>query len=227
MTALRHALVLARKDLRIEARGRQTIGLMVVLGVLIVVVLALGIGGGSGRPVGGAAATAILWVAYFFGGMLCFEQTMAVERHDDALAGLLLAPIDRGAIFLGKLIANLALMLGLALVVTPAGIVLFQLDLSGAPLGFAAVITLGMLGFAAIGTLFAAAVSTARPRGGLLPMLVLPLSLPLVITSTQLTLRMFDDLPSANTGGGLGLLVAFDAVFLVASWLAFELVLEP
>jgi hypothetical protein len=90
MNQARQILLLVGKDLRIEARSRQTIGLVIVLGILIVVVLALGLGPGPGAK--GASATAILWVAYLFGGVLCFEKTMAVERHDDALAGLLLAP---------------------------------------------------------------------------------------------------------------------------------------
>lgn len=223
MNTARTALLLASKDLRIEARGMQTIGLVVVLGVLIVVVLALGLGPGKGA--GGVGATAILWVAYLFGGVLCFEKTMAVERYDDAMAGLLLAPIARGAIFAGKLLANLLLMLALALVVTPVGIVLFSFDLSAAPLAFVQIMVLSLVGFAAIGTLFSAAVSSTRLRGGLLAVLVFPLSLPLVLTSTQLLLGAFGE--GRSPGAGLSILVAFDVVFLVASWLAFDVVLEP
>jgi heme exporter protein CcmB len=224
MTALRQAAILVAKDLRIEARSRQTLGLVVVLGVLIVVVLALGLGPGPGAK--GAAATAILWVAYLFGGVLVFEKTMAVERYDDALASLLLAPIDRGVIYLAKLVANLALMLALAIVVTPVGIVLFQFDLSAAPLGFVKVMALSIVGFAAVGTLFAAAVSSSRLQGGLLALLVFPLCLPLVLASTQMMIAMFSD-THPQTGGGLVILVAFDVIFLVASWLASELILEP
>lgn len=221
---------LALKDLRIEARGRQTIGLVVVLGILIIVVLGLGLGGGAG--VGGFGATAILWVAYLFGGVLCFEKTMAVERHDDALAGLLLAPVDRGAIYAAKLVTNLVLMLALAVVVTPVAIVLFHFDLAGHAPGFALVMLLGMTGFAAVGTLFAAAVSSTRLQGGLLAMLVFPLALPVVITSTQLMRRLFQDAPQGEGGGGLAgtgvaTLVAFDVIFLAVSWIVFELVLEP
>lgn len=224
MNALRLAAVLAAKDLRIEVRARQTTSLVLVLGILIVAVLALGLG--PGQAASGHHAPAILWVAYLFGGVLCFEKTMAVERHDDALAGLLLAPIDRGVIYLGKLAANLVLMLGLAAIVTPVGIVLFRFDLSAAPVGFGLVMGLSMIGFAAVGTLFAAAVSSTRLQGGLLAVLVFPLSLPLVITSTQLLLALFAE-GQAVTGSGLSILIAFDVIFLVASWLAFELLLEP
>jgi heme exporter protein B len=221
--ALRQIAILAAKDLRIEARTRHTLALVLVLGVLIIVVLGLGLGTGGG--VGGFEATAILWVAYLFGGVLSFERTMAVERHDDALAALLLAPVDRGAIFAAKLLTNLVLMLVLAAVVTPAAIVLFRFDLSAHPLEFAAVMALGMLGFAAVGTLFAAAVSSTRLQGGLLALLVFPLSLPLVIATTQMMRRLFAT--GEAPGAGLATLVAFDAIFLVVSWLVFELVLEP
>ena len=93
---LKQIALVSGKDLRIEARSRQTLGLVVVLGVLIVVVLGLGLG--PQQVASGMAATAVLWVAYLFGGVLCFEKTMAVERHDGALAGLMLAPIERRVI---------------------------------------------------------------------------------------------------------------------------------
>lgn len=221
---IRQIALLTAKDLRIEARGRQTVGLVVVLGVLIVVVLGLGLGGGA--PVEGFGATAILWVAYLFGGTLCFEKTMAVERADDALAGLLAAPIPREAIYFSKLVTNLVLMLALAAIVTPVAIVLFRFDLSAHPVAFAAVMLAGMTGFAAVGTLFAAAASSTRLQGGLLALLVFPLSLPLVIVTTQMMRRLFA-VGGELSGAGVATLVAFDAVFLVLGWLVFEILLEP
>lgn len=221
---LRQIVLLSGKDLRIEARSRQTLGLVAVLGVLIVVVLGLGLG--PQQVASGMAATAVLWVAYLFGGVLCFEKTMAVERHDGALAGLMLAPIDRGVIYAGKLLSNLALMLALALIVTPVAVVMFGFDLSAAPFGFVAIMAGGFIGFAAIGTLFAAAVSSTRSQSGLLAIVVFPVSLPLVIVTTQMMMRLFGD---GEPLGAMGLtvLIAFDAVYLVVSWLVFELILEP
>lgn len=221
---LRQIVLLTGKDLRIEARSRQTLGLVAVLGVLIVVVLGLGLG--PQQVASGMAATSVLWVAYLFGGVLCFEKTMAVERHDGALAGLMLAPIDRGVIYAGKLLSNLALMLALALIVTPVAVVMFGFDLSASPLGFVAIMAGGFIGFAAIGTLFAAAVSSTRSQGGLLAIVVFPVSLPLVIVSTQMMMRLFGD-GEPFSAVGLTVLIAFDAVYLVVSWLVFELILEP
>lgn len=220
---LSQLLALIGKDLRIESRSRQTLGLVVVLGLLIIVVLGLGL---NARSAKGFSATAVLWVAYLFSGVLCFEKTMGVERNDGAIAGLLMAPVDRGVIFIAKLISNLVLMLAVAAVVTPAGILFFSFDLSAAPAAFAVVMSLSILGFAAVGTLFAAMVSSTRLQGGLLAMMVFPVALPLVIASTQLLLRVFRE-GQALAAGDLGVIVAFDVVFLVASWLLFEWVLEP
>lgn len=225
---MRHAsflqfVALVGKDLRIESRGRQTLGLVITMGLLIVVVLGLGLGPQEAR---GFSAMAVLWVAYLFSAVLCFEKTMAVERHEGAMAGLLLAPVDRGIIYLAKLTTNLLLMLAVALVVTPAGIVFFSFDLSAAPGAFALVMSLSMLGVAAVGTLFAAVVSSTRLQGGLLAMVIFPITLPLVIASTQLLLGIFRDGRGLDATG-LAIVIAFDVVFLVVSWIMFELVLEP
>jgi heme exporter protein B len=223
MNTLRQIAILVQKDLRIEGRTRQTMGLVLVLGVLIVSVLGLGLS--ANKEAAALGTPSILWVAYLFSGVLCFEKTMAVERQDGALAGLLLAPIDRGVIYAGKLVSNLILMFAVAAVITPAGILFFGFDLSPAPLGFAGIIAVSMLGFAAIGTLFSALVSSTRLAGGLLAMAVFPLVLPLVIASTQQVTAMFSGRDPGGTG--LAILLCFDAIFLVVSWIVFELVLEP
>lgn len=221
---LRQIALLAGKDLRIESRSRQTLGLVTVLGILIVAVLGLGLG--AQNNVAAFSATAVLWVAYLFSGVLCFEKTMAVERNDGVLAALLMAPIDRGTIYIAKLVSNLILMFAVAIVVTPVGILFFGFDLSAAPFTFITVMALGILGFAAVGTLFAAVVSSTRLQGGLLAMMVFPITLPLVIASTQMMVRTFRDGVSPGAAS-IGMLAAFDVIFLVVSWVVFEWVLEP
>lgn len=223
-STLSQVLTLTAKDLRIEGRTRQTIGLVLVLGILIVSVLGLGLA--SNPQIAALGTPAILWVAYLFSGVLCFEKTMAVERQDGALAGLLLAPIDRSVIYFGKLLSNLLLMFAVAAVITAVGILFFNFDLSAAPLSFITIMSLSMIGFAAIGTLFSALVSSTRLQGGLLAMVIFPLILPLVIASTQQITAIFRD-QSHPGGTGLAILLAFDAIFLIVSWLVFELVLEP
>jgi heme exporter protein B len=221
--ALAQIFLLVAKDLRIEARSRQTIGLVVVLGLLIVVVLGLGLG--AQENVAGFSATAVLWVAYLFAGVLCFEKTMSIERADGAMSALLLAPMDRGVIYVAKLIANLLLIAAVALVVTPAGVLFFNFDLSEAPWIFTLIVALSMIGFAAIGTLFAAVISSSRLQGGLLSLMIFPVTLPLVIVSTRLLAGIFRDHKGVDASSW-GILVAFDVIFLAVSWIVFEFVLE-
>ena len=222
--AFEQVATLVAKDLRIEARNRQTLGLVAVLGVLIITVLGLGLG--AQNNVAGISATAVLWVAYLFSGVLCFEKTFAVERNDGVLASLLMAPVDRGVIYLAKLASNLVLIAAVAAVVTPAGVLFFGFDLSAAPGTFVGVMAAAILGFAAVGTLFAAMVSSSRLQGGLLAMMVFPISLPLVMVSTRLLTDAFRD-GAAPSASAVGVLVAFDVIFLIVSWLVFEWVLEP
>jgi heme exporter protein B len=221
---LSQVATLVAKDLRIEARNRQTLGLVAVLGLLIITVLGLGLG--AQNNVSGFAATAVLWVAYLFAGVLCFEKTFAVERNDGVLAALMMAPIDRGVIYVAKLASNLVLVLAVVVIVTPAGVIFFGFDLSQAPATFATVMALSIVGLSAVGTLFAAMASSTRLQGGFLAMMIFPIALPLVLVSTQLMMRVFRD-GQRPDGGAIGVLVAFDVIFLVVSWLAFEWILEP
>jgi len=117
-------------------------------------------------------------------------------------------------------------MAAVAAIVTPAGVLFFGFDLSAAPGAFVSVMVLSIIGFAAVGTLFSAVVSSTRLQGGLLAMMVFPITLPLVVASTQLMLKAFRDAQPVSAGG-LGILAAFDVIFLVVSWLVFEWVLEP
>lgn len=113
--------------------------------------------------------------------------------------------------------------------VTPVGILFFGFDLSAAPFGFLAVIAVSMVGFAAVGTLFSALVSSSRLQGGLLALLVFPLTLPLVVASTRTLNRLVAEGAAGNpfAGSGFAIVLAFDALFLAVSWLAFEWVIEP
>jgi heme exporter protein B len=210
MSTLRLIALLVAKDLRAEARSWQTLGLLIVIGLLIVTVL--GITGEGGR---GSAA---LWTAYLFSGALCFERTMAVERRDDALAALILSPLTRGAMYAAKAATNLCMLLALVAIVTPVGLVFFGMSLRCTPATAAAALLLSMVGYAAAGTLFSAVSTRGSGPAGLVPLLVFPLTLPLVIASASLL---------DGRGGSLPILIAFDLIFIAGGWLASELLLEP
>ena len=154
------------------------------------------------------------------------EALAAYEKATAIKGDYLAAWINRGVIYLAKLASNLVLILAVAAIVTPAGVLFFGFDLSQAPGTFAGVMSLSILGFAAVGTLFAAMASSTRLQGGFLAMMIFPITLPLVLVSTQLLMRVFRDGQSLS-GGAIGILVAFDVIFLVVSWIAFEWILEP
>lgn len=218
MNAIRDIALLAAKDLRVEVRGRHCLPLLCVLAVLLVTVLGLAAPSGSGLAPG-----AVLWVACLFGGALCFEKTMAADQRDDALAALLLTPVDRGVIFIARWLVNLLLLSVVAAVVTGAAVLMLRMRVEGSPVAFARVVLLGLAGFAAVGTLFSAVAVSSRLGSGLLAALIFPMCLPIVLVSSRLLGGAGAEGPA---GTGESLLVAFDVVFVAVGWLTFELVLE-
>lgn len=220
MNALRAGVLMFAKDLRIEGRSRRSIGVATVLGVMVVAVLTLGLSTQSGG--GGASAASILWIAYLFGAMLCFDRSMSIEREYDALAGLMMAPIDAGVIYLAKTASNFAITLLFAALVTPVAVLFCGIDLSIAPWTFVQTMLLGLVGICAVGTLFSAALTSSRT----LAVIIFPLCLPLIIVSSKVIADAFTS-GAPTWRGGQAILVAFDAVFIAASWLMFEHVLEP
>ena len=222
MTAyFRKVWAIARKDLLIELRSRDILSSAVVFTLLVLLIFnfALELTGDTIR----AVAPGILWVTFVFAGMLTLGRTFARERERGALQGLLLAPLDRGGLFVAKLLVNLILLGVVELVALPAFVALYNLTVR--PGALLAVVALGTLGFAGVGTLFAAVAANTRAREALLPLLLFPVLVPVIIGAVKAT---GESLPGANTGGPpwLGLLIAFDAIFLALSYALFEYVIE-
>jgi len=211
------------KDLLAEWRSHDRLPAMLVFALLTVVVLRFSQPGGSlgGDP---ADAPGLLWVAYVFAAVLGMNRSFALELENEALSGLALAPADRGWIFLGKAAAN-----GLLLVVAQATTafffaVLFDVDLAGVALPFLGLAALGAVGLTAAGTLFAGIAVRTRYREVMLPLLLFPLLVPLLVAAVQATAGLLRD--GSLDGGALRLLVVYDGVFLIASFLLFEYVLD-
>ena len=200
---------LARKDLKLELRARDTLPAMVlfVLATLVVFHFALP------ADAGDDAAYGLLWIAIVFTALLGLARAWAPEREARALDGLVLAPSDRSAIWLGKTLATLAFLVAAELVALPVFALLF------APLDLAAVaaVALASLGICAVGSLVAAMAAAARGREVLLPLLFLPLAIPLVVGGVGASIG--DD-----PGRYLAFLGLYDAVFAILSWAAFEYV---
>jgi heme exporter protein B len=218
ISVLRTAWVIARKDLRVEARSRELIYTTLFFGVSVVLVFSFAFVR-DGRAVDNAAA-GILWVAVAFSGTLALGRTFERERQTETLRALLLAPVERSAVYLGKLFAVLGVLLLVEALLVPLVALLFQAPLARAPWLFLALLLTGSVGFAAVGTLFAAMLVRAESRDVLLPVVLYPVTLPALIGGIQGTAAILapePDLVLAETW--LSMLIFFDAVFItLALW---------
>lgn len=223
MSLVRHALAIAGKDLRVEVRSRHAVGVLVPFAATLLI--AFGISVGPGRTLLRQVAPGLLWLAVLFAAILAVRRAYAAEAEDGALEGLLLAPIDKAAVFIGKAAAVGAqlLVLEAAALLLVAG--LFDLSLGAAPVPMAGAFLLGTVGLAAVGSLFGILTEAVRAREAVFPLLVLPLATPILIAGIRATA-----LATAGRGGEagswLGLLLAFDVVFVAAGILVFAQLME-
>ena len=218
---LRTAWLIAMKDLRVEARSRELIYTTLFFALSCVLVFAFAfVRNGSPIP---DTAGGILWVVIVFSGTLALGRTFERERQTDTLRALLLAPVERPAVYLGKLIAMVLLLAAVELIVVPIVGVLFQAPVMRAPWLLAALLATGSIGFAAVGTLFAAMLVRARSRDVLLPVLLYPITVPVIIAGVRGTAALLQpevDEPVARAW--LSMLVFFDVVFITLALWTFE-----
>ena len=207
-----------RKDLTIEVRSRETVATTLFFALSAVIVFAVALVR-EGRVVADAAV-GILWVAIAFAGTLTLGRTFERERYTDTLRALLLAPAPRAAIYVGKLLAVLAILLLVELMLVPLVALLFDAALLQRPALRGALLVTGTIGFAAVGTLFAAMLVRARSRDVLLPVLLYPMTIPVIIAGVRGTAALAQQIPDEPMATFLVmLLAAFDTVFLtVALW---------
>jgi heme exporter protein B len=200
---------LARKDLKIELRARDTLPAMLLFVLSTLVVFRFALPADSSED----AAYGLLWVAIVFTALLGLARAWVPEQEHHVLDGLVLAPCDRSAIWLGKSIATMAFLLGAQVVALPAFALFF------APLDATALVgvLLADVGICAVGSLLSAMAAASRARELLLPLLVLPLSIPLVVGGVGASV-------SPEGGRYLLFLALYDAVFAVLSWASFEYV---
>jgi heme exporter protein B len=216
--ALHAAWLVARKDLVVEARSRELVYTTLFFSLAVVLIFSFSFVQ-EGRPVDGTAA-GILWVALAFSGTLALGRAFEREREAETLRALLLAPVERGAIYLGKLVALVALMTCVEVVIVPVVVLLFDAPIGRAPGLVAALIAAGTVGFAAVGTLFAAMLIRAHSRDVLLPVLLYPITVPVVIAGVRGTAAIFAVEPNlALARMWLTMLIFFDVVFVtLALW---------
>lgn len=214
---------IAAKDLTLELRSRERIVTMLTFAVLVAVVFSFAVDPTvRARSIAGA----MLWVTVVFAGLLGLGRSFGLEREQDAMTGILLAPVDRGALYLGKFASNLALLLATEVVIFPVYGLFFQLSYWRMLGGLALVVLLASVGFMALGTLFSAMAVNTRIGETMLPVLLLPLLIPVIIYAAGSTQRLLIGRPLAEVSGSLRMLLAFDVVFLVVCTLLFSSVVE-
>jgi heme exporter protein B len=223
MTLLGQTLAVAGKDLRIEVRGRYALG--AVLPFAATLLIAFGLSLGPGRTLLQQTAPGLLWLAVLFASVLAFRQAYQSEAEDGAMEGLLLAPIDKASVFLGKAAAVALELLVMEALVVPAVMAMFDLSLGDAPLVLAGAFVLGTIGLAAVGSLFGVLAESPRAREAVFPLLVFPLATPVLVAGVKAT-ELASTGRGAQAGSWLGLLVAFDLVVLGVGTLVFGHLLE-
>ncbi len=216
-------LALLWKDLVLEARSRETLPALFVLGLLVLVVFQFAL---ALKPEDSARLGAgILWVAVVFAAVLALGRTFLIERENACIEGLLTSPLDRGTIFLAKLAVNVILLVAFETLLVPVFSLMYGVSLLASPGALVAVLLLGTVGLAAVGTLFALAALGTRAREMVLPLLVLPLQIPLLIAAVQATQLALGGAGVLALGMPGQLLVSFDIVVVTAGWMLFEFVL--
>jgi heme exporter protein CcmB len=218
---LRAAWLIAKKDLVVEARNRELIYTTLFFAVAVVLVFSFSFVRPEGAPIEDAAA-GILWVALVFSGTLALSRVFERERQGETLRALLMAPVEHAAVYLGKLLALLMLMAGVEALVVPFIVLLFDAPVGRAPWLLVGLLAAGTVGFAAVGTIFAAMLVRVQSRDVLLPVLLYPITVPVVIAGVRGTAAILGAEPNlALAEAWLGMLLFFDAVFVTLALWAF------
>jgi heme exporter protein CcmB len=217
----RVAWLILKKDLTVEVRSREIAYTTLFFAVSCVLVFAFALVQEGRGPEDGAAG--ILWIAIMFAGNLALGRAFERERQAETLRALLLAPAARPAVYLGKLLGIVALLVAAELVLVPLVAFLFQAGLLRHPFWLAAIVLAGTLGFTAVGTLFAAMLVRARSRDVLLPVLLYPVTVPVIIAGVRGTAALLQpELDVAIVRFWLVLLLTFDVVFVTLALWTFE-----
>jgi heme exporter protein B len=219
---IRATLAIVRKDLTAEVRGRELLSAMLVFSLLVVLIFNFALD--LDKQARENVAAGVLWVTFIFSGTLGLNRTFASEKDRGSFDGLLLAPVDRNAIYFGKLIGTSIFMLMVEVVVLPVFSVLYNISLIQPMLIL--VVLLGTLGYAAVGTLLACMAAQARTRDILLPILLFPVTIPVVIAAVKATSGILLQVEWSEYGIWINLLLVYDAIFIAVAMMVFEYVVE-
>jgi heme exporter protein B len=224
---LRGAFIVAGKDLKIEWRTLETLSAMVLFSLIVLVVFNFAFDLTTVRQVGAARLVpGVLWVTFSFSGIVGFARSFEIERHRDSLAALVLAPVERSAIFAGKAMANLATVAALEALVLPLSAVFFDYDLVALFFPLVLVVLLHTVGLCEIGTLFAAVAARVGRGEALLATLLFPVATPLFIAAVKCTAAVLDGKPLSSVSNWMLVTAGFDVLYFLIAILTFEYILE-
>jgi heme exporter protein B len=210
------------KDLQAEFRSRELFSAMLVFSLLIILIFnfALELDIKTRQSV----TSGVLWATFAFAGTLGLNRSMAIEKDRGCLDGLLLAPVDRSAIYFGKMISNLAFMLVVEIIVLPVYSVLYNINLFQP--GLLMVILLGSIGYSGVGTLLATMSVQTRTRDILLPILLFPVVIPVLLAAVKASNGFLEGLEISEFQMPINLLIAYDVIFIAVAFMVFDSVVE-
>jgi len=224
---LRASLALAAKELRVEWRTWETFSSSFVFCLVVLLVYQFALGESAVRELGvDRVAPGALWIAIGFAAVIGISRSMLTELQDERLAGLFRAPVDRGALFFGKFLANACKLALLDLCLLPLTILFYDVPFGVMGLRLLAVVALGSIGLCALGTLFGAVVARVGRGEALLAILLLPAATPLLLGSIHATAEVFRGGGLATAGRWVGLVTGFDLLYFFLALATFEYALE-
>jgi heme exporter protein B len=219
---LRQVFAIVQKDIATELRTKENLSAMIVFSLLVLVIFNFAFElQGVDITVLGAG---VLWVAFTFSGILGLGRSFAAEKDKGSLEGLLLSPVDRGAVFLGKATSNLIFITVMEAVTLPLFALLNNAAIPWWPI--IPYIVLGTIGFASMGTLLGAVAASTKMREVMLPILLFPVSIPLLMAAVKLTGGALQSREFAEISNWFSILITYDVVFVVVAFLVFEYVVE-
>lgn len=212
------------KDLLVERRSKETLNALLFFSLLLLFIFQFTLGPDRERLA--SVLPGLLWLGFILSGLLALGRTFLIERENDCWDGLLLAPGDKSAIYLGKLAGNLILMGLVEALVVALFVVFFNISVADVLGGLVLVIGLGTVGFAAVGTLFAAMTAQVRARELLFPILLIPVQVPVLLGTVKATEALLLGEPLGTVAHWLKLLAAADLIYLVVGMLTFDFIIE-
>jgi len=224
MTFFKKVWPIVWKDMISELRSKEVLISMCFFAFLVLIILNFAFFTGIGQVSG--ILSGILWVAFIFSGLLGLNQTFGSEKDRGSLQGLLLCPVSRATIYVGKVIGNFLFMSIMEILILVLFAILFRVNLWGVLTPLSLIIFLGTLGFVSVGTIFSAMSVNARAREILLTVILFPIVVPLIIASVKATEKIFQGRPLAEIYGWLKILIAFDIIFFLVSYWTFDFVVE-